>query len=255
MKKILMIPRYDELEENLKLRDKLNIGFEYNDFFIPSLLDNKKELDERIEAYKKIGGFNTIHGVFFDICFNSSDSLIKDASYKRARQTLDIAKKLGCKKIVFHTNYIIGFNSDDYKKMWVERNAEAYNTFLNEYSDIEILIENMFDNNDILVRELLDMVNNPRFRMCLDIAHANLSNESISEWIKNCKKYVSHIHINDNFGDIDSHLAIGEGSMDYDYIISELNKFDDVTILIEVKTTDDFIKSYDYLVSRGLKLC
>ena len=25
--------------------------------------------------------------------------------------------------------------------------------------------------------------------------------------------------------------------MDYDYIISELNKFDDVTILIEVKTT------------------
>ena len=73
--------------------------------------------------------------------------------------------------------------------------------------------------------------------------------------IKNCKKYVSHIHINDNFGDIDSHLAIGEGSMDYDYIISELNKFDDVTILIEVKTTEDFIKSYDYLVSRGLKLC
>ena len=32
----------NELEENLKLRDKLNIGFEYNDFFIPSLLDDKK---------------------------------------------------------------------------------------------------------------------------------------------------------------------------------------------------------------------
>lgn len=254
MKKLLMIPRINELEENLKLRDKLNIGFEYNDFFIPDLLDDEKALKERVNAYKKVGGFNTIHGVFFDICFNSSDKLIKDASYKRARQTLDIAKELGCKKIVFHTNYIIGFNSSDYKKMWVERNALAYKEFLKEYKDIEILIENMFDNNDILIRELLDMVNDKRFRMCLDIAHANLSDESISEWIKNCKKYVSHIHINDNFKDIDSHLAIGDGNMDYDYIISELNKMDDISILIEVKNTPDFIKSYDYLISRGLKL-
>lgn len=254
MKKILMIPRINELEENLKLRDKLNIGFEYNDFFIPSLLDDEKALKERINAYKNVGGYNTIHGVFFDICFNSSDDLIKDASYKRARQTLDIAKELGCKKIVFHTNYIIGFNSSDYKKMWVERNAVAYKQFLKEYSDIEILVENMFDNNDVLIRELLEEVNDKRFRMCLDIAHANLSDESISEWIKNCKKYVSHIHINDNFKDCDSHLAIGDGNMDYDYIVKELNKMDDITILIEVKNTPDFIKSYDYLIKKGLVL-
>lgn len=255
MKKILMIPRINELEENLKLRDKLDLGFEFNDFFIPSLLDDKEALKNRIEQYKNIGGYSTIHGVFFDICFNSSDDLIKNASYKRARQTFDIAKELGCKKIVFHTNYIIGFNSQDYKDMWVSGNALAYKKFLKEYPDIEILIENMFDNNDILIRELIEEVNNKRFRMCLDIAHANLSDESIKDWIKNCKKYVSHIHINDNFGDYDSHLAIGKGNIDYEFVIEELNKMDDITILIEVKTTEDFISSYNYLVSRGLKVC
>ena len=255
MKKILMIPRINELEENLKLRDKLNIGFEYNDFFIPSLLDNKKELDERINTYKKVGGYNTIHGVFFDICLDSSDSLIKDASYKRVRQTLEIAKKLDCKKIVFHTNYIVAFNSIDYKNMWVEKNALAYKTFLSEFSDIEILVENMFDQNDELIIRLLDEVNDKRFRMCFDVAHANLSKEKISDWFKNCKKFISHIHINDNLGDADSHLQIGLGNIDYDYVISELNKLDDITILIEVKTTNDFIKSYDYLLSKGLKLC
>jgi len=255
MKKILMIPRINELEENLKLRDKLDIGFEYNDFFIPSLLDNKEELEKRINAYKNVGGYNTIHGVFFDICFNSSDELIKNASYLRARQTLDIAKELGCKKIVFHTNYIIGFNSSDYKKMWVERNAIAYKTFLEEYSDIEILIENMFDNNHELILELLEAVNDKRFRMCFDIAHANLSNESIASWYNSCKKYISHIHINDNFKDCDSHLAIGCGSIDYDYVIKDiLNNFDG-TILIEVKTTEDFVKSYEYLINKGLVLC
>jgi hypothetical protein len=30
---------------------------------------------------------------------------------------------------------------------------------------------------------------------------------------------------------------------------------DDVTVLIEVKTTDDFLKSYEYLKEKGLKLC
>ena len=255
MKKILMIPRINELEENLKLRDKLNIGFEFNDFFIPDLLDDKKALEERIKAYEKIGGYNTIHAVFFDICFNSSDSLIKNASYARARQCLDIAKRLNCKKIVFHTNYIVGFNSADYKKMWIDRNALAYKTFLKEYSDIEIVIENMFDDNDELILKVLEEVNDPRFRMCFDIAHANLSNESIIDWYNNCKKYISHIHINDNFGDSDSHFAIGDGSIDYDYVIKKiLNDFDG-SILIEVKTTSDFIKSYDNLIKKGLVLC
>ncbi len=254
MEKLLMIPRINELEENLKLRDKLNIGFEFNDFFIPSLLDDKDKLNEVINKYKNIGGYNTIHGVFFDICFNSSDSLIKMASYARARQTFEIAKTLGCKKIVFHTNYIIGFNSADYKKLWVKGNAIAYKTFLEEYPDIEILIENMFDNNSDLILELLKEVNNPNFRMCFDIAHANLSNESIDSWYNNCKDYISHIHINDNFGDFDSHLAIGSGSIDYDYVVNLLNNFNG-TVLIEVKTTDDFIKSYEYLKNKGLKLC
>ena len=249
-----MIPRINELEENLKLRDKLNIGFEYNDFFIPSLLDDKVELEKRIKAYENIGGFNTIHGVFFDICFNSSDELIKNASYTRARQTLGIAKRLNCKKIVFHTNYIVGFNSADYKKMWVDRNAIAYKTFLKEYSDIEILIENMFDENDELILKLLKEVDDPRFRMCFDIAHANLSKESIKNWYNNCKPFISHIHINDNNGDSDSHLAIGSGSMDYNYVIDILNEFNG-SILIEVKTTSDFIKSYEYLKDNGLKLC
>ena len=253
--KLLMIPRINELEENIKLRDKLNIGFEYNDFFIPSLLDDKVELEKRINAYKNIGGFNTIHGVFFDICFNSSDELIKNASYTRARQTLDIATKLGCKKIVFHTNYIVGFNSADYKKMWIDRNAIAYKTFLKEYPNIEILVENMFDENDELILKLLETVNDSRLRMCFDIAHANLSKESIKDWYNHCKKYITHIHINDNLGNSDSHLAIGSGNMDYDYIINEiLNNFDG-SVLIEVKTTSDFIKSYEYLQNKGLKLC
>ncbi|MCR5308180.1 MAG: sugar phosphate isomerase/epimerase [bacterium] len=254
MEKLLMIPRINELEENLKLRDKLGIGFEFNDFFIPSLLDDKVELEKRIKAYKEIGGYNTIHGVFFDICFNSSDELIKNASYTRARQTLQIATELGCKKIVFHTNYIVGFNSVDYKKMWVDRNAIAYKTFLKEFPNIEILVENMFDENDTLILRLLEAVDDPRFRMCFDVAHANLSEESIDDWYYNCKKYISHIHINDNLGDSDAHLAIGYGNIDYDYVVRLLNEFKG-TVLIEVKTTEDFLKSLECLLQKGLKLC
>ena len=37
-KKILIIPDRAELSSYTKLADRLNLGFEYNDFFIPKLL-------------------------------------------------------------------------------------------------------------------------------------------------------------------------------------------------------------------------
>lgn len=254
MNKLLVIPRLNELGSFIELKNKYNLGFEYNDFFVPQLLDNKEKLEKTIKIYEGIDGYKTLHGVFLDICFNSSDSLIKDVSYKRARQTLDIATKLGCKKIIFHTNYIVGFNAPFYINGWIKENAKAYKTFLKEYPNIEILVENMFDDDYVMIKELIKEVNDSRFRMCLDVAHANLSKRTIKEWFDVCKGLISHVHLNDNDGDFDSHKAIGDGKIDYDYVISMINKLD-VTVLIEVNNYDNTYKSINYLIKKGVELC
>ena len=53
-KKILIIPDRAELSSYTKLADRLNLGFEYNDFFIPKLLDDTEQLDAVIADLRQI---------------------------------------------------------------------------------------------------------------------------------------------------------------------------------------------------------
>ena len=69
MAKFLIIPDYNNLNESLALANKFNLGFEYNDFFTPAMLDNEPELNKRINAYNTAGvpEYCTSHGDFFDV--------------------------------------------------------------------------------------------------------------------------------------------------------------------------------------------
>ncbi len=140
--KYYVIPDLDNIEKYLELSKKYNLGFEYNDFFMPKLLDDKKRLDEVISKYQKLNRIgDTLHGVFFDISLDSNDDKIKNISYERVKSSLEIASKLKCKGVVFHTNYITWMKDEAYRNKWVDDNKEAYLKLIEEYKDLEIYIE------------------------------------------------------------------------------------------------------------------
>jgi sugar phosphate isomerase/epimerase len=82
-------------------------------------------------------------------------------------------------------------------------------------------------------------------RMTLDIGHAQLlakKNTSFG-FIEHCFERIAHVHVHDNHGGTsvkdDLHLALGEGSVDYQTIITSLLRSGyDSTITMEVKPTD-----------------
>ena len=249
-----IIPNLEHLDLYQDLAKKYNLGFEYNDFFMPNLLDDSDKVVEVVLKYKSLNRLNdTSHGVFFDIVFDSNDSKIKEVSYLRARQSLRIASMLGCKGVIFHTNYITWMKDENYKKRWVEKNKEAYLTFLNEFKDLEIYVENMFDLDPYLLRDLVKEINHERIGVCLDIAHANLSNTKIEEWFNVLGKYIKHIHINDNLGDIDSHMELGKGNIDYKKAFDLIHKLENKpTILIEISDYDKTVNSIKYIIDNKL---
>ena len=122
-----IIPKLNQLDKYLELARKYDLGFEYNEFFMPNLLDDEKALNNVINEYKKLNRKNdTLHGVFFDIVLDSQDEKIRRISYERVRKSLEIASKLNCKGVIFHTNYITWMKDDTYRNRWVELNAKAY---------------------------------------------------------------------------------------------------------------------------------
>ena len=244
-----IIPNIKEIDKYIELSKKYNLGFEYNDFFIPKLLDDKDKLEDTINQYLKLNRNNdTMHGVFFDIVLDSNDDKIKKISYERVDESLAIATKLKCKGVVFHTNYITWMKDENYKNRWVEENAKAYLSLIEKYKDIEIYIENMFDLEPYLLKELVKRINHPRVGVCLDIAHASISNVKLSEWFNVLGKYIKHIHINDNDKIVDSHSEIGKGCIDFKEAYEYINKLDNnISILIEISDYNKTVNSIKYL--------
>ncbi len=252
MSKLLVIPNIDNLNEYEKLANEYGFGFEYNDFFVPNNVDDKDTLNSLINTYSKYNSlYNTLHGAFFDCIIFSYDEKIAAISKERVIESLDIARKLNCKKVVFHTNIDPFLKQEYYIKNWLDKNTIFFKDVAKKYKDIIIVIENMFDDSPLMLKTLIENINEDNVKACLDISHAYLSKTPVDEWIKELKPYISHIHINDNDGIVDSHLALGKGKIPYDKYLPLLTE-NDYTVLIEVSSIERLKDSIEYLKERGV---
>ncbi|MDO4545207.1 MAG: TIM barrel protein, partial [Bacillota bacterium] len=202
--------------ERLRQWEELQIPFEYNDFLLPKILDDEEEKERRVKLYRGLDrdrNEDTLHGPFLDITVHSRDPLIRKVSDKRIRQACDIAQRLEVKAMILHTNLIPNFYDDVYRSGWLESNAEYFTRLLSGYPELCIYMENMFDEEPDSLVALAEMMDDPRFGICLDIAHCHISRTSIEAWHEACKPYIRHYHLNDNHGHKDEHLSLGEGTI------------------------------------------
>lgn len=255
-KKRLVIPNRSELSAYTELAKQYDLGFEYNDFFAPKLLDDANQLDEVTRMYlqaQEMPQYCTLHGAFLDVTVFSDDSLIAKASDYRVEQSLKLAELLGAKGVVFHTNYIANFRLESYRKSFVEKNAVYWKEKLSRHKDLQIYIENMFDDTPELLAQLAEALKDEdNFGICFDYAHAHVfgNPEEIETWVQALAPYVKHLHINDNDWKQDLHLAVGDGKIDWKKFKSYYESyFPEATVLIEVSGMEKIQKSLEYLDS------
>lgn len=252
---IEIIPSAEELDKYAKLAEERSLCFEYNDFYVPDLLDDKDALRQRIALYrglKRPEGRDTLHGVFFDIVPFSCDSGIRRHSLYRMQQSMEIACELGCRGVVFHTGLTPGLVSDEkYRAGWLDMMEKTMRRLLAEGGGVEIYCENTFDEKSPL--ELRDLAfalrDEGRFGVCLDVAHIMLSKVKPERWFRELAPYIRHFHLNDNHLERDEHLALGDGSIDWELVkklISE-NELWKSSILLEIKGMDKIQKSLDFI--------
>ena len=245
------IPNYTEAEAWAELAENKKLVFEYNEFFNPMVLEDKKKIKEITNIYKNLNrdtSNDTVHGAFFDITVSSSDPMIRNASDYRVSQSIEITESLNARGVVFHTNYLTDFKSIPYRDNWVDSNILYWTDKCLKHPDVNVYLENMFDDTPELLKRVAEgMKDISNFGVCLDLAHAFLSKVSVEEWIDELTGYVKHIHINDNDGCEDLHLAVGNGKMDWSILKSKKLFKLDPSVLIEVSGTEKLEASYEYL--------
>ncbi len=252
MNTISCIPTLKQLSSYTAFSKEYHAAFEYNDFFLPAVLDNEEQKKRIIETYKNLDrdrSHDTVHGAFLDVCVNSDDPKIFSVSDLRVHQSMDIANELGAKAVIFHTNYIVNFRLQHYLDTWLTRNEQYWKRILKEYPKMQIYLENMFDDTPVLLTKLAErMKEEPRFSVCFDTAHAFISGSPLYDWFRDMKPYAAHLHINDNNGIEDLHQAVGRGIFPWenfrDWIASLEKK---PSILIEVRSFEDLQQSVHFM--------
>ena len=240
MGQVYIIPDRQDVERSVSLAGEYGAAFEYNDFWKPDVLDDREKQEQIIEHYAKYRtdfSRDTMHGAFLDICVHSDDALIRKISRDRVIQSLEIAKRMGLKGVVFHTGLIGSLRTAGYLKGWKEKNIRFFTEIAERFSAQKIYMENMFDKTPEMLFRLASELNHPDFGICYDVAHGNLGPCAMEEWFSRLHPYIMHLHVNDNDGKADQHRAVGSGSINWAQFDGLMKKYKpEAGILAEVSS-------------------
>lgn len=172
----------------------------------------------------------SIHAPYTDINIASDDKFIRETILRRIEASIRYASKLGAKTVVFHPGNTTALD-------WALSEGTAWNINLEstkrlvDYADsmgVNAMIENVPEPFPFVMKSVEDFNRfyneiDKKTSMVLDVAHAHIRDEEI-EFINKFGDKIAHVHVSDNYGDKDSHLKIGEGSVNWEKVMEALKE-------------------------------
>lgn len=142
---------------------------------------------------------------------------------------VDACGAWGIKNLVVHSGYLHGLSPEE----TFERNKKFFYPLLEraEKYGVNILVENFnkmhvdglywIDNAPDLLR-MIECVNHPLFHGVWDVGHANMQEMPQDEAIRMLGGHLRALHIQDNHGEKDTHLAPFLGTLNIDSVMNGL---------------------------------
>lgn len=190
-----------------------------------------------------------MHGAFLDVVVFSEDDQIRRISENRMWQSMEIARRLGVKGVVFHTNSNPVLSGEVYDARVVQYVSAYVEKLLQAFPELDIYLENMFDADPQILQQISErLCIYPNYGVCLDYAHASISDTPIEVWVDTLASYICHVHINDNDLKKDLHQAVGDGRIDWKRFAAYYRQFfSTCTVLVETTLPEQQKKSLTYL--------
>lgn len=247
------------LEDIVQYANDKNLNLEISRFGSIKTIDN--EFDEKLFYYKKVlenfKGKLSLHGFFFDLNPSSTDPEIRKITQKRYEQSFFVAKELGAKTVVFHTGYNILLKHDGYVENFVLSQISFWENLIKHFENenITVVLENTYEDKIEPIISIVDEINSPYLKMCLDAGHANINgDDSIENWIDKIGKRLHHCHFHNNYGKKDEHNSLIRGTVDFSLVIEKLkqNKLSP-NIVLEIFNQELVEESLDFLNQKIVK--
>lgn len=204
------------------------------------------EFKEVAAALRRAGRPCTLHAPFGDLSPGANDPKIRRVSRNKLRKALALIEVFEPVAIVCHLGY--EENKHAWKQAeWLENSLETWREMLAlaEPTGVGLMLENTYEQTPTIHREILCRLNSPGARFCLDVGHTlAFAGNSWRDWLPELSPWLGHLHLHDNRGGRDEHLAVGQGVFDFAGLFGYLRENNlRPTITLEPHREADLVES------------
>lgn len=234
-----------------KTAEEFGLGLELAEFCTASNMDRDfHHWDHEARGKMKNLDRFILHAPFNELCPSAIDPLVLNIAKKRYRQAFDLAKSYGINRMVVHSGYVPLVY---FKEYFVEKSVVFWREYLEDKpDDFVVVLENVLEEEPKELIDIVKGVNDPRFKLCLDVGHANITKNGLSmeDWMEAILPYLGHVHLHNNAGWPDRHSSLGEGDIDIPRLLSMiLEGQPEATLTLEIR--DSCRSSVEWLIERG----
>lgn len=159
----------------------------------------------------------TLHAPFFDLAPGALDEKILAASRAKLGKAFDLIEIFRPASVVCHLNYEA--TKHGYKEeAWFAASLATWQALLAQAAaqQVPLMLENTYETGPEQHEKMLAALNSPLARFCLDVGHVSaFAKNRWQDWLPALAPWLGQLHLHDNHGDRDAHLAPGRGSFDF----------------------------------------
>jgi sugar phosphate isomerase/epimerase len=194
----------------------------------------------------------TLHGPFQDLLPGALDAKILAASRSRLQDAFDLLDIFRPRSIVCH----IGYEARHYQGLeerWLAQSVATWEPLATQAARHGTLValENVYETKPGLISELFARLQAPNIRLCLDVGHLQaFGGGNFQEWLDEVGHLVGQLHLHDNNGAHDEHLALGQGVIPLPQIMSYFagHKLSPL-VTLEPHQKDSLLTSLEFLAA------
>jgi len=204
-----------------------------------------------VEAFRDAGRTITLHSPFLDLSPGSLDPAVRRVTRTRLEQTLRLVPAANPLTVVCHT----GWDHRRYleiKSRWLEESWKMWEWFAGALRDAgtRLMLENVYERSPREFLEIYGPIRESGAGFCLDTGHQSAFGEAdLEEWVSVLGREVGQLHLHDNHGQRDEHLAPGQGDVDFRMLFRELGELAPVrpVVTLEPHKEEDLWKALEFL--------
>jgi sugar phosphate isomerase/epimerase len=193
----------------------------------------------------------TLHGPFMDLAPGSADPAVRAVTRRRFEQCLDMAALFKARHLVCHA----GYDKKRYfylRETWIQNSLDMWRWLAQRVGEIggRLMLENVYEQGPDEIKVLIEPLAPLGVGFCLDTGHqAAFGSRPLAEWVEIMAPWIAQLHLHDNSGAWDEHLALGQGNIDFRLFFRKLkeNRAKPPLMTLEPHRERDLWPSLEYL--------